>query len=76
MRNRERNWKKYGQEHQGLAYKIERNNLNSCLRKAKTHILSEKIINPKGDTKQLYKLTNREMGVKITNPLPTNNREA
>ena len=76
MRNRQKTWKKHCQGHQWLAYKIERNNFNSCLRKAKREILGEKIIHSQRDTKQLYKLTNWEMGVKITkNPLPTNNSE-
>ena len=47
MRNREKTWKNMVKSISDLSYKIERNNFNSCLRKAKRDTLSEKLLTPK-----------------------------
>ena len=70
MRNREKVWVKYGEDHQWLAYKRERNRYKNMLIFNKRKFLSDKVMQTRGDVKALYQLTNNLTSQTNENPLP------
>ena len=70
IRNRERVWLKYNQDHQWQAYKRERNRYKRMVTHQKTCFYSGKITELKGDTKSLYLLVSNLTTHTAENPLP------
>ena len=56
VRNRERCWLKYGENHQWTAYKRERTRYVNIIRHNKTQIYSGKVLKAKGNIKELYQI--------------------
>ena len=72
VKNRERAWKKYGEQHHWKAYTVERNKYNCQLHYFKWQSLSKRILNCKGNAKELFLLVNKLMGSIAQKPLPPN----
>ena len=70
VRSRERCWLKYGEDHQWIAYKRERNRYKRMISYHKQSTLTTKIREAKGDTKSLYSIINNITEVTSSNPLP------
>ena len=70
VKNREKIWRRYQQEHQWLAYKKERNAYNRLLTFQKKQTLSELIKNSGKDTKKLFDLVNNLTSNKPSNKMP------
>ena len=70
VRNRERLWRKYLQDHIWLAFKIERNRYNKMLKEAKEAYFSADIESHRNDIKYLYKVVTNLSGVRKENPMP------
>ena len=75
VKNRERAWKKYGKQHHWKAYTVERNKYNCQLHYFKWQSLSKRILDCKGNAKELFLLVNKLMGSIAQNPLPPNKTE-
>ena len=71
VRNRERLWRKYLQDHLWLAFKIERNRYNKMLKVAMEAFISADIVSHRNDIKYLYKMVTSLSGVKKENPMPS-----
>ena len=69
VRNREQKWWKYQTDALWAAYKVERNIYNMLLAFWKRQVLSQKIKQAKGDTRQLFKIVNTIAGKSSVNPL-------
>ena len=67
---RERVYRKYGQHHQWKAYINEQKKFRQLMRDTKTEIISGKITELRGDTKNLYSLVYQLTGNEKENPLP------
>ena len=76
LRNRERSWLKYGEHHQWLAYKRERNRYRNMITYSKSCFLTREINKAKGDTKKLYQLANNFTSNVTENPMPTGHSNA
>ena len=72
VKNREREWKKYGEQHHWKAYTVERNKYNRQLHYFKWQSLSKRILDCKGNAKELFLLVNKLTGSIAQNPLPPN----
>ena len=72
VKNRERAWKKYGKQHHWKAYTVERNKYNCQLHYFKWQSLSKRILDYRGNAKELFLLVNKLMGSIAQNPLPPN----
>ena len=72
VKNRERAWKKYGEQHHWKAYTVERNKYNCQLHYFKWQSLSKRILDCKGNAKELFLLVNKLTGSIAQNPLPPN----
>ena len=72
VKNRERAWKKYGKQHHWKAYTVERNKYNHQLHYFKWQSLSKRILDCKGNAKELFLLVNKLTGSIAQNPLPSN----
>ena len=70
LRNRERVWRKYREQHHWTAYKTELRIYNNLLYKTKCEYISAQVHKFKGDRKNLYKLVSSLTGVKRENPVP------
>ena len=70
VRNRERIWLKYSQDHQWEAYKTERNKYRMMLTTQKRQFYSLAVSKVKGDSKALYQLANNLTSHVLENPLP------
>ena len=70
VRNRERLWRKYLQDHLWIAFKIERNRYNKMLKEAKEAFISQDILSHRNDIRYLYKVVTNLLGVRKKNPLP------
>ena len=70
VRNRERKWIKYSEDHQWTAYKRERNRYKNMINYYKQSVLSSKIKKAKGDTRSLYSVLNNMTENKKENPMP------
>ena len=77
VRQCERIWCKYKEDHQWHAYRNEKRKYNDMLKEAKKNTISEKISACNRDTKQLYKLVSELTSSVKENPLPIgkSNRE-
>ena len=71
MRNREKIWLKYGEEHQWKAYKTERNRYRNLVHYHKCNMMSGMVLNCKRDTPMLYQTLNKLINCEKSNPLPT-----
>ena len=72
VKNRERTWRKYRQQHHWKAYTVERNRYNCQLHYFKHQSLSKRILDCKNNAKELLLLVNKLMGSIVQNPLPPN----
>ena len=72
VKNRERTWKKYRQQHHWKAYTVERNRYNCQLHYFEQQSLSKRILYCKNNAKELFLLVNKLMGSLAQNPLPPN----
>ena len=72
VRNRERSWLKYGEQHQWEAYKRERNRLKNLINFSKRSITSANVSKAWGNIKNLYSVLNSITESKQENPLPPN----
>ena len=70
VRNRERLWRKYLQDHLWIAFKIERNRYNKMLKEAKEAFISQDILSHRNDIRYLYKVVTNLSGVRKENPMP------
>ena len=70
VRNRERLWRKYLQDHLWFAFKIERNRYNKMLKAAKEAFISADIVSHRNDIKYLYKVVMNLSGVRKQNLMP------
>ena len=70
VRNRERLWRKYLQDHLWLSFKIERNRYNKMLKAAKEAFISADIVSHRNDIRYLYKVVTNLSGVRKENPMP------
>ena len=70
MRNRERIWKKYGDDHQWQAFKRKQKRFKSILRHTKSNVLTAKILDCGRDMKKLFSLVFNITGTKPQNPMP------
>ena len=70
VRNRERIWRIYKQQHQRQAFVHERNKYNKMLHVYQIQETSAKIIECANDTKKLYNLVNNITGRVKENPMP------
>ena len=77
VRQCERIWCKYRENHQWHAYRNEKKKYNNMLKEAKKNTISEKTYACNRDTRQLYKLVSELTSSVKENPLPTgkSNRE-
>ena len=75
-RKAERLWRKYKQSHQYETMKSARNTYNYELDREKKKTLSEKVVNCKGDSKQLYQFVAELTGAKSDNPMPSENSDS
>ena len=71
VRNRERLWRKYLQDHLWLAFKIERNRYNKRLKESKEAFISADIVSYKKDIKYLYNVVTNLLGVRKENLMPS-----
>ena len=72
VKKRERAWKKYGELHHWKAYTVERNKYNCQLYYFKWQSLSKRILECKGNAKELFLLVIKLTGSIAQNPLPPN----
>ena len=72
VKNRERIWRKYREQHHWKAYTMERNKYICQLHYFKQQSISKKVLDCKRDTKELFLLINKLTGNTIHNPLPPN----
>ena len=70
VRNREKIWKKYGQDHQWLALQRERKRYRSMINYYRTNAMTSKILECDKDSKKLYSLISNITGTKVLNPMP------
>ena len=70
VRQRERTWKKYKQQHHWEALTNEKKRYRSVLKKARCEAISTKVAECKSDIKSLYNLVNNITGGVKQNPLP------
>ena len=70
VRRREKIWRKYREDHQFVALKVECNKYRKMLNQSKCNITSVKVAECKGDSKLLYRLVNNLTGSKDENPMP------
>ena len=63
VRNRERIYRKYKENHQWLAYKEQLNKYNKMLYKFKSEYITSEVLKFKGDTKNLYGLMSKLTGI-------------
>ena len=70
VRNRQKIWLKYREEHQWSAYKRERTRYRNLLNYNKKCCLTRSINKIRGDTKKLYSFVSQITNSKIPNPLP------
>ena len=70
VRNRERTWLKYNQQHQWEAYKRERNRYRNMINHYKSNFYTKSINDARGDTKRLYQLVNSITTTITPNPMP------
>ena len=70
VKNRERTWRKYREQHHWKAYTMERNKYISQLHYFKQQSISKTVLDCKKDTKELFHLINKLTGNTIYNPLP------
>jgi len=71
VRKCERVWKRSNTDNDWKALCIERRKYRNLLHATKREMLSSKVLDCKGDTKQLYKLFNNITGNMRDNPLPS-----
>ena len=76
VKNHERKWRKYKQQHQWQAYTKERNVYNRLLIYQKKQTISKKINESKNDMKQLFHLVNSITMNKAPNPMPERKTDA
>ena len=76
VKNHERKWRKYNQQHQWQAYAKERNVYNRLLQYQKKQTISKKINESKKDTKQLFHLVNNITMSRAPNPMPERKPDA
>ena len=70
-RNRERIWRKYGEDHQWEAFKREQRRYRSILNYTKSSVLNIKIRECGRDAKKLFTLVFNITGTTSTNPMPS-----
>lgn len=70
MRRLERLWRKYKQPCDYENYKLALHKYHYALRSEKQSVLSNKVLESKGDTKKLYKFVKDLTGSKAENPMP------
>ena len=70
VRQRERTWKKYKQQHHWEALSNEKKKYRSVLKKARCKAISSKVAECKSNIKSLYNLVNNITGGVKENPLP------
>ena len=70
VRNRERTWLKYGENHQWLAYKRERNRYRNIITYKRQQEYSGLVLKSKGNSKELYKTVNFLSNISNPNVLP------
>ena len=66
----------YKEDQQWKIYRHERNKLNYMISEKKTKILSNQILMCKGDTKALYKTSNKITGSRLENQMPEGRSES
>ena len=76
VKNHERKWSKYNQQHQWQAYAKERNVYNRLLKYQKKQTISKKITESKKDMKQLFYLVNNITMSRAPNPMPEGKSDA
>ena len=69
VKNHERKWRKYNQQHQWQAYAKERNAYNRLLKYQKKQTISKKINDSKKEMKQLFHLVNNITMSRAPNPM-------
>ena len=72
VKNRERTWRKYREQHHWKAYTMKRNKYICQLHYFKQQSISKRILDCKRDTKELFLLINKLTGNTIQNPLRLN----
>ncbi|XP_060556715.1 uncharacterized protein LOC132717301 [Ruditapes philippinarum] len=70
VRKKERIWRKYKEPEQFKKFKEARNRYCKEIDSEKKLVISEKILNAKGDSKKLYGLISELTGTKAENPMP------
>ena len=70
VRNREKIFKKYHEEHHWLALKKERNRYNYMLKQVKKEVRQDKIMECKGNSRRLFEIFNSMTGKRSENPMP------
>ena len=73
--NREWIWHKYPKPDTQKAYQVERNIYNRLLNYNKKQLISKQVIDSKGNTKKLYKLTAHLAWINTDNPLPLHDND-
>ena len=76
VRRREAIFKRYRENHQWIAYKVELKKYKQMLRHQKISFYSTEVANCGKDTKKLYQLLNRLTGRTKDNPLPSHNNSS
>ena len=71
-RRREKIWRKYKEEHQFKALIREQRKYRTMLQDQRRKVVSDKVMEYKGNIKELYKLINNLTGCATENPLPSN----
>ena len=72
VRNREKIWRKYKQDHQWTAFKVERNRYKNLINFSKSAHISGLVVSAKNDVKRLYLILNTITGGSKENPFPEN----
>ena len=67
---KEKIWRKYRENHQWIAYKVEKRKYNQMLLQSKQITISDKVNQCNRDTKQLFRLVNEITSSTRDNPLP------
>ena len=70
VRQREKIWQKYREDHQWIAYKVEKKKYNEILLESKQTTIMNKVNQCNRDTKQLFRLVNEITSSTKDNPLP------
>ena len=72
VKNRERTWKKYKQQHHWMVYTMERNRYIQLVHYFKKQSISKRVLDCEKDIKKFFHLVNKLMGNTTQNPLSPN----